>query len=264
MPIIRVVKNKNYTIMSNYHLKDKKLSLKAKGLLSVMLSLPDNWDFSLAGLKIICKESINSINGAIHELEDNQYMKRNKVYENGKIKDWEYIIYEEPNLFLKNEDIENEDIGIEEQVNTNNNINTNNIKENKTKENNVINVDVETLLDRIKEIYKKNGCSIRFNRSGTKKKLLSMYKNRTIKNLTPTYILLAYNQYFAERKLGGEIETKYIKQSDTFLTEKVFDCAEKCSEVYKNTMIKYYGEDWSKLKFVVVDKENIPCGTQEI
>lgn len=135
-------------------------------------------------------------------------------------------------------------------------------KENNKKK--VIEVPVETLLDRIKEIYKKNGCSIRFNRSGTKKKLLSMYKNRTVKNLTPTYILLAYNQYFAERKLGGEIETKYIKQSDTFLTEKVFDCAEKCSEVYKNTMIKYYGEDWSKLKFVVVDKENIPCGTQEI
>lgn len=150
------------------------------------------------------------------------------------------------------------------------NLQESNIIENtniENKENNkkkVIEVPVETLLDRIKEIYKKNGCSIRFNRSGTKKKLLSMYKNRTVKNLTPTYILLAYNQYFAERKLGGEIETKYIKQSDTFLTEKVFDCAEKCSEVYKNTMIKYYGEDWSKLKFVVVDKENIPCGTQEI
>lgn len=257
MPIIRVVKNKNYTIMSNYHLKDKKLSLKAKGLLSVMLSLPDNWDFSLAGLKIICKESINSINGAIHELEDNQYMKRNKVYENGKIKDWEYIIYEEPNLFLKNEDIENEDIGIEEQVNTNNNINTNNIKENKTKENNVINVDVETLLDRIKNVYQQNNATMRFNRTATRRKLLT--KSFSVNKLTPTQIVLAYKYYFYERSLSGHNSSgedfKYIKQSDTFLTEKVFDYTEKSSDLYKQTMNKQYGDDWEKLKFKLVERK---------
>ena len=75
MAVIRVEKTQDYTVMSNYHLKDKNLSLKAKGLLSLMLSLPDNWDDSLVGLCKICCESVNTINGIIHELEDAKYMK---------------------------------------------------------------------------------------------------------------------------------------------------------------------------------------------
>ena len=124
MAIFRIEKNKNYTTMSNYHLQDKDLSLKAKGLLSLMLSLPENWDYSVAGLKSICRESINTINSVLHELEKYNYLARNRVYANGKIVDWEYCIYEKPNLHLKNEDIENEDIENldienEEQLNTN-------------------------------------------------------------------------------------------------------------------------------------------------
>jgi len=110
MAVVRVEKTKDYTVMSNYHLKDKNLSLKAKGLLSLMLSLPDNWDYSIVGLCKICCESVNTINGIIHELEDAKYMKRNRIYEKGKIKDWEYVIYESPDLYLKNEDIEKQDI----------------------------------------------------------------------------------------------------------------------------------------------------------
>lgn len=112
--VFRVNKNKNYTTMSNYHLKDKRLSLKAKGLLSIMLSLPDDWDYSVRGLEKISLESKNTINCILKEIEKNGYLERKRIYCNGKISSWEYYIYEKPkqgnNLHPKNEDIENEDI----------------------------------------------------------------------------------------------------------------------------------------------------------
>ena len=74
MSIIRVHKSKNFTVMSNYHLRDKNLSLKAKGLLSVMLSLPEDWDYSISGLCSILKENKTAIKSALHELQDNGYV----------------------------------------------------------------------------------------------------------------------------------------------------------------------------------------------
>ena len=76
MSVIRVHKSKNYTVMSNTHLRDKSLSLKAKGLLSVMLSLPDNWDYSIAGLVAISKENETAVKSALNELKDNNYVVR--------------------------------------------------------------------------------------------------------------------------------------------------------------------------------------------
>ena len=110
MAIFRINKDKNYTTISNYHLKDTNLSLKAKGLLSIMLSLPENWDYSVKGLTGICNESKNTINGVLKELEINNYLVRRRIYCDGKISDWEYNIYENNDLHPKNEDIENEDI----------------------------------------------------------------------------------------------------------------------------------------------------------
>lgn len=96
MAVIRVNKTKDYTIMSNYHLKDKKLTLKAKGLLSLMLSLPDTWDYSIAGLVAICKESETSIKSTMSELKDNNYLRI--VKERNQIGQFIYIydIYEKP------------------------------------------------------------------------------------------------------------------------------------------------------------------------
>lgn len=73
MSVFRVEKSKNYTVMSNHHLRNKKLSLKSKGLLSLMLSLPDEWDYTLKGLSMICKEGIDAIRvlGFIQRLKDN-------------------------------------------------------------------------------------------------------------------------------------------------------------------------------------------------
>ena len=73
MSVIRISKSKNYTVMSNIHLRDKNISLKAKGLLSVALSLPDDWNYSLSGLASICKESITAIRSAIKELCQSGY-----------------------------------------------------------------------------------------------------------------------------------------------------------------------------------------------
>ena len=69
MAVFRVEKNRNYTVMSNHHLKDKSLSLKGKGLLSVVLSLPDEWNYSIRGLAAICKEGVDSIGTTLRELE---------------------------------------------------------------------------------------------------------------------------------------------------------------------------------------------------
>mgnify|MGYP006874687874 CR=1 FL=1 len=111
MAIYRTHKKNDYTLINNYLIKDKNLSLKDKGMLLVLLSLPDDWDFSVMGLMNICRESKNTINDILNNLQKYEYLERNKIYENGKIKDWQYDIYEIPkNLYLKNQDIEIQDI----------------------------------------------------------------------------------------------------------------------------------------------------------
>ena len=97
MAVYRVERTKDYTVMSNHHLKDTALSLKAKGLLSLMLSLPDDWNFNMRGLSSICKEGLDAIGSALKELERSGYMVRNQLRgANGRITDTEYIIYERP------------------------------------------------------------------------------------------------------------------------------------------------------------------------
>ncbi|MDD3122879.1 MAG: hypothetical protein PHC62_05095 [Candidatus Izemoplasmatales bacterium] len=104
MAIIRVEKTKNYTIMSNYHFREKEMTLKSKGLLSLMLSLPDNWDYSIAGLVAICKENESAIKSSLKELESFGYLKINKIYpdesSSGRI-EYEYHVFEKS---LKQED----------------------------------------------------------------------------------------------------------------------------------------------------------------
>ena len=97
MSTFRVNKNVNYTVMSNHHLQDKRLSLKAKGLLSYMLSLPDDWDYSLKGLTVGCKDGLDSVRTAVLELEEHGYVRRQKVRNaKGQIIDYDYQVYESP------------------------------------------------------------------------------------------------------------------------------------------------------------------------
>lgn len=97
--VIRVIKNRNYTVMSNTHLKDKRLSLKAIGLLSVVLSLPDDWHYTVNGLVGIVKDGERAVNGALSELKENGYLRIEKLYPNkdGRNKiEYQYIFSETP------------------------------------------------------------------------------------------------------------------------------------------------------------------------
>lgn len=97
MAIFRVERTRDYTVMCNHHLKDMNLSLKAKGLLSMMLSLPDTWNYTTRGLAAICKEGVDAIGSTVRELEAAGYIIRRLLRgANGRITDTEYIIYEQP------------------------------------------------------------------------------------------------------------------------------------------------------------------------
>ena len=95
MAIFRVAKTRDYTVMSNYHLRDKNLTLKAKGLLSLILSLPEDWNYTTRGLAAICKEGVDSIGAALRELESAGYLTRHRLRDrSGRISDTEYVVYE--------------------------------------------------------------------------------------------------------------------------------------------------------------------------
>ena len=127
-----IEKNKNYTIMSNYHLQDKNLSYKAKGLLSFMLSLPEDWDYSINGLVSISKEGVKAIRNILQELQKYGYLviekKQNEI---GQF-EYEYLIYEQPDT--QKGDVDLGDVEKDTQINTNE-ISTNNKidKDDKTK-----------------------------------------------------------------------------------------------------------------------------------
>ena len=95
--VFRIERNRDYTVMSNHHLRDTELSLKSKGLLSMMLSLPEEWNYTTRGLAAICKEGADCIGSALRELEQAGYIVRSRIRDSkGKIVDVEYIIYETP------------------------------------------------------------------------------------------------------------------------------------------------------------------------
>ena len=97
MAVFRIDKTRDYTVMSNHHLRNTELSLKAKGLLSLMLSLPENWDYTTKGLAAICKDGIDSISSCIRELEKNGYIIRERMRnEKGQLTTIEYTILEQP------------------------------------------------------------------------------------------------------------------------------------------------------------------------
>ena len=98
MAVFRIEKTRDYTVMSNHHLRNAGLSIKSKGLLSMMLSLPDDWNYTTRGLEKICKEGTDSIGSALKELECAGYIVCNGHRDDkGKIMDVEYIIYVIPN-----------------------------------------------------------------------------------------------------------------------------------------------------------------------
>lgn len=147
MSVFRIDKNTNYTVMSNYHLRDKRLSYKAKGLLSFMLSLPDDWDYSINGLVSISKESIRAIRNILKELQENNYLVINKIKNEKGQFEYEYLIYEKPDIHFV--DMDKPHMENDTQINTNKQ-NTNNKDKYDKQENSLINalIDKEFLDNR--------------------------------------------------------------------------------------------------------------------
>lgn len=111
MSVFRVNKTKDFTVMSNHHLRDKSLSLKAKGLLSMMLALPDDWDYSVNGLVAICKEDVRAVKSALAELKERGYLVVTKLYPNGERKRIEYVydIFEKPQD-VRSQEVQNQEV----------------------------------------------------------------------------------------------------------------------------------------------------------
>lgn len=129
MSVFKIEKNKNYTVMSNYHLRDRDLSYKAKGLLSFMLSLPEDWDYSLAGLCSISKESRDGIRSILKELQEHHYVEIEKVRGDKGYFEYNYLIYEIPHFIdleneqnnpdMENPHLDNPNVETATQINTN-------------------------------------------------------------------------------------------------------------------------------------------------
>jgi len=127
--VFKIEKNKNYTVMSNYHLRDKNLTYKAKGLLSFMLSLPEDWDYSLAGLCAISKESRDGIRSILKELQEHHYVEIEKVRGDKGYFEYNYLIYEIPHFIevekektnpdMENPHLDNPNVETTTQINTN-------------------------------------------------------------------------------------------------------------------------------------------------
>ncbi len=119
MSVFKIEKTKDYTVMSNYHLRDKNLSYKAKGLLSFMLSLPEDWDYSLTGLCSISKESRDGIRVILKELQDHHYFEIEKIRGDKGYFEYNYLIYEIPHFIRKEANNNNPDMETPTQINTN-------------------------------------------------------------------------------------------------------------------------------------------------
>lgn len=200
MAKFKVNKTKDFTIMSNYHLKEKNMSLKAKGLLSVMLSLPEDWDYSIAGLVAISLENESAIRSAMSELKKFGYLEVIKLMPdesgNGRI-DYIYNIYEKPkqedkkqdieNLHLENQQLENLDVENQVQLNTK----EERTKKQSTKELNTNNICIkEDLKNEFEMLWKEYP-----NKQGKEKAFKSYVKVRTKEKVDLSDIVNGLKRY---------------------------------------------------------------------
>lgn len=219
MSVIRVNKTKDYTVISNTHFKEKNMTLKAKGLLSLMLSLPDDWDYSIAGLVAICKENESAIKSTLNELKIFGYLtvikKMPNVTQSGRI-EYEYNIYEQPQKKQEPEIQGVENLKVEAlSVENPRQLNTNKVNTDK--------VNTELLnINNIKENNKEKDYEIEFN------DLWKLYPNKKGKDK-------ALKSYIKARKEGTAYED---------IEKGLKDYVEECK--IKNREIQYikHGATW--------------------
>ena len=211
------IKNTNYTTISNVFLRDKELSLKAKGLLATILSLPENWDFSIKGICATIKEGTTAVYSAIDELKERGYCKvvtnRN---EKGMIVGNDYTFYEDPN-------VENLNMGNQAQINTN--ISLPNTKETINKEIKKEEKEIDKSISKSnKELFEE--CWLSYNRKGSKKKALEQWQK--ISDETKAHILTHIKAYVGSR------DRQFQKDFERYLRDKTFN-----DVVYKGNSIIY-------------------------
>lgn len=228
MSVIRVEKTTNYTVMSNYHFREKEMSLKAKGLLSLMLSLPEKWDYSIDGLVAICKENETSIKTALDELKQFGYLEVVKKMPNetktGRI-EYEYIVYEQKQQGKK-QDLENlgvEFLGVENPIQYNNKqLNTNKIN------NNIYN-------DVISYLNEKAGTNFRASSKSTQSHINARIKEKytlddfktVIDKKVKSWKGTAMEQYLRPETLFGS-------KFEGYLNEKQNQSQQKITQNYSN------------------------------
>ena len=227
MAIFRIKKNINYTVMSNCHLKDKNMSLKAKGLLSLMLSLPDDWDYSVNGLVAICKENKTAIQNTLRELEENGYLIRKKIKNEKGQFDYEYDVYENPysdnprldNPQLGNLFTDNLWLGNQPQLNTKE-LNT---KELSTKE---LNIDNQYMSEGVEKTEPVKDYEEKFNifykaypKKVAKTKVLSWFKSNKPKD-DLFELMMKQLEVFKKSYNWNKDNGQYIPNPTTWLNQK--------------------------------------------
>lgn len=221
MSVFRIEKTNNYTVMSNYHLREREMSLKAKGLLSLMLSLPNDWDYTIEGLVTICKENETAVKSTLKELKDFGYLEILKVQNQKGQFEYEYNIYEKPQRKkpeVENLDVENPSVENQGQLNTN--------KQN-TKKEDIPSSKDEELRNHFELIWKEYP-----NKRGKSKAegyYFGWLKGRKINSITRK--ITDEQMYYAVRKYAKEcednkIEQQYIKHGDTFFNSYILDYVE--------------------------------------
>ena len=231
MSTFRINKTKNFTVISNIHLKEKKMSLKAKGLLTLMLSLPEDWDYSIKGLISICVENRLAIRNALDELKEFGYLRIEKLYPDSDRKkiEYEYNIYEVPisiekrqkkqdsknqgveNQHLENEDVENQSVEKQPQLKTN----TLSTKELNTKLLNTYSLFMEKWNELAKE------CELSLIKSFTenrKKKLSELLEKYTQEEILETMSKIKNINFL----LGKTDKSNWKISFDDFLNEEKF------------------------------------------
>ncbi len=206
--VFKIEKTKNYTVMSNYHLRDRNLSLKAKGLLSFMLSLPEDWDYSLNGLVSISKESKKAIRNVLNELKENGYLVVEQTRgERGQYK-YNYIIYEIPEEKIKEQNSPDTQKGDTVKGDSDNDTQIN-TKEINTKEQDKLD---KTLSAPTKELIRRDFISSTdldiYRYDDLFRELLKDYSYKDIFQFT-SYILKKWNEIKGLDEEGNEITNQF-------------------------------------------------------
>lgn len=284
MPIFRVEKNSDFTVISNSYLRDKSISLKAKGLLSMILSLPDDWEYSVAGLASICSENETSVKSALSELKKNGYLVVTKKMPNetksGRI-EYEYTFFEQPCqkqesekqgieiLPLEIQEVENKALEISRNKILKRNTDKINISsksdddtdgqlllvdENQTgtadkpEKKNTVTMSIREAAEHIYSAYpRKEGKAKGFEqvRQWLKGKRISGM-GRIKFNHEQLYC--AVKEYAICCEENGT-ELKFIQLFGTFMGRTVLDYIEKSAEGYEGRMQREYGNEWRNVKF---------------